>query len=121
MVTSIPCVVELERLLSEANEQLRKGRVMNRKQRNNRKAIMLVDGDIWRLQFSEGENYRKGWRAMARVEKYNFIRQIKSGRKMWRYKARRKLQPERGEAQKARRRYMWYCKMKGVGIYARPF
>lgn len=94
---------------------------MNRKQRNNRKVIMLVDGDTWRLQFSEGENYRKGWRAMARVEKYNFIRQIKSGRKMWRYKARRKLQPERKEAQKSWLRYAAYVKRLGDRANARPF
>lgn len=92
---------------------------MNRKQRNNRRAIMLVDGDRWRLQFSEGTDYRKHARAQIRAKRAEFIRSIKNGRGLWRYKARRKMQPERGEAQKAWRRYVWYCKLKGVGVYAR--
>ena len=88
---------------------------MNRKQRNNRRAIMLVYGDRWLLPFSEGANYRKHARAQIRAKRAEFIRSIKNGRGLRRYKARRKMQPERGEAQKAWRRYVWYCKLKGGG------
>ena len=94
---------------------------MNRKQRNNRRAIMLVDGDRWRLQFSEGANCQKRTRAQLRAKRAEFIRSVKSGRGHWRYKALRKRQPERGEAQKCWRRYVWYCKLNGVCVYARSF
>lgn len=56
MVSSIPCVVELERVLSEANEQLRKGQKM---------AIETKEGWAWLLN-SRNEHYFVDGRSLCR-------------------------------------------------------
>lgn len=57
MVTSIPCVVELERVLSEANEQLRKGQ----------KTTMEAKKEGWAwLQNAKYEHYFVEGRSLCR-------------------------------------------------------
>jgi hypothetical protein len=80
--------------------------------RKRQEATLFIVGGRWGFTFSEkGPKDRK--RAKKKAERAEFIANVRSGYGFRRIKAYRKRQPQRGEAQKAWRRYqLWKASQK---------